>query len=122
MFQLVYESSRLVYVSGGRRGRLRGREGKRGREREGGRKGGREEGRENRRKVGGRRGRKGGRERERRGVSYTNTTQCRSSCHGTHQVHVLHIKPTNQEENVLTELLNVFVKWTQHLGKPVYQF
>ena len=32
MFQLVCESSRLVYVSGGRRGRLRGREGKRERE------------------------------------------------------------------------------------------
>ena len=94
MFQLVCESSRLVYVSGGRRGRLRGREGKRGRE----------EGRENRRKGGGERRmeREGekegdeGRERRKGGVNYTNTVQCRTMwLHRTHQVHVLHIKPTN---------------------------
>ena len=50
---------------------------------------------------------------------YPTTEHC---LHGAHQVHAIHIKPTNKEENILAELFDVFVKQTKLLGKPVYQF
>ena len=118
MFQLVCGSSRLVSVSRGREGggEWRGREGESG-------KGGKEKGREG--------GRERGKdaERERREEERVEGKERVIAIHpvqeqlcGAHQVHIIHIKPTNQEENILTKLFNVFVKWTKLLGKPVYQF